>query len=367
MNRNAVIALTIAAVLGTTGGVAVATLRGDHPNSGAPSGSATPGTPTPPPTPTTPPTNEPLLYATGEQIHDGKTVVPIKGPTNVANLNRIPGGYLVLAQTKPEEPRFDVWVIKTSGESYKIADIHGFADIDAEGKRLVARTYRDPNLSVWDLPTGKLIATSPDEATASSSAAFAGDDVLISLMRNDGFSMLRWNPASGEVTDDSGLGYVNMSLSPGGSYVTGSVNEDGISAVMTDNFCLALRSTHLKKNKVAWETCDYRAYGSSGQAQFSPDGMRVLVVPKNTDGFGPGEYVVIDASDGPGKIVGRFLTPENTIGAKWADNDHLFVFGALQSDPDTSAVGSFIDRCDFKGKCERLLTDPGELRVGSGL
>ena len=72
------------------------------------------------------------------------------------------------------------------------------------------------------------------------------------------------------------------------------------------------------------------------------------------------ELGVFDASDGPRTMVGSFRAPARTLGAQWADNDHLYVYGTTTDDP--ASGGTWIRRCDLDGRSGEELA--GQTGVG---
>jgi hypothetical protein len=363
MNRFAVIALSIAAVLGTTGGVVLATVNADQ-NAGPsrPSSDPTDQTPvtSPSATPTPDQTNEPLLYASNRQIHDGAHVIDFSGPTNIARLLRLKTGYLIDESTSRQEPAYQLWVVSTSGETHRIGRLAGLGDLNAEGTEVVGHDYNTNTTVVMTVPAGEVIAKWNQDTDAASYAGFAGADVLISQMFGDPDVLKRWDPLSGRTTQ-AGQGFLGMQLSPGGSYLVGQVDKSGGDSGK-DN-CLHLQSTFLKANSVAWDTCGWNA--DVMLPVFSPDGTRLLVAPPGDSARGVTHLAVIDASDGPSKLVGEFDTPAHTLGAEWGDNGHLYVYGSNATDPNASRSGTWVDRCDLQGACNRVVTSRELLTVGT--
>ena len=61
-----------------------------------------------------------------------------------------------------------------------------------------------------------------------------------------------------------------------------------------------------------------------------------------------------------------FRTPADTYSAVWADNDHVWVLGNDQSDPDFGK-GGWVRRCDFHGKCTAAVSPTSDFTVGGGI
>jgi hypothetical protein len=371
MNRTAAVALIAAAIVGIAGGAVSAVVRGDEGHTEAkPSATRTPkADPTPSPTPTATPsvtpqtvvrseTNEPLLYAKGGKIHDGDHVVAFpKGA--VQRLARAGGGWLVATTASVEDfATYNLWFLTDSRPARRLAEVSTW-DPDADGARVVGYDTDAGQVKVWDLPTLKVTGVYATEGSPVLTPAFAGHDVLISQDIGTQIDLVRWNPATHR-SKIIGAGYDDLSVSPGGSYLAGAVGPEGTSG--KTNLCLHLESTYLKKHDVSWNTCDWR---TDSPARFSPDGTRLIAIPADTDGPGPGELGIIDASDGPRHLVGTVKAPPLTQGAEWADNDHLYVYGSNRENPTTG--GMWIKRCDLEGQCTQVASSRGRLTVGSGL
>jgi hypothetical protein len=370
MNRFAVIVLSAAAVLGTTGGVAAATLHDRTGPTTATHGAASktptaaPTTDTPTPTPGPSSDDQPLLYAAGRTIHDGGRSIRFSGPHHVAQLARTRTGYVLAEPTSSQEAAFDLWTVRPDGTTDDFASVGGLWDLNADGTRVVGFDNQTGQMTVWDLATGNLVSTFSGSSDAVGNAGFAGHDVYVTRSSaNNQYDVLRWDPDSGKVTKEPFIGFEQLTLSPGGSYMTGLVGREGIN--VDANTCLAVRSTYLKKSTVDWHSCDYRTDAQTGR--FSPDGTRLLAVPAGTDPSGPIEYDVIDASDGPRRLVATIKAPKLTLGAEWAGDDSLYVYGSTRLDDPAQDHGTWIDRCTLDGTCTRLVTGSGKLVVASVL
>lgn len=390
MNRNTIVAMSVAAVLGTTGGVALAVNQSDRDTTTASSNTPTPmpsptakdpevvpsespaptTDPTPPPSGTDDSTNEPLLWANKRVLHDGNVTVKLNLRNDVENVVRMAGGWVVAERNSPQEASYRMWWVTPDSTPSRFATVVGAWDADPTGKYIVGQGD-DTKVTVWTPETGAARSWDSKQEGPTYSG-FQGDKVLISMENKAdgyGWQMFLWDPATGETTDPKAAeggqagdtvaaGYPHMTVSPGGSYLTGTTFPDGTPD--PDMRCLHLESTNLKKNSVTWDTCDWMLYGIQGT--FSPDGTRLLAVDRMTDGFGPGGYGVIDASDGPQKMVANVRTGDYTVRAEWADNDHLYVIRA--SDGDASN-GYAIERCDFDSKCTKVATSKFAPAVGT--
>ena len=377
MNRTHVVALSIAGVLGVTGGTALAlqqrpadekTSASDSPKTPTATPTTKSSTPEPSPTPTSQntmsgrddSTYEPLLYAEAGAIHDGKKTIKSGAIKDPMGVGRVKGGYLV-ADSQPEFEGSLLKFVSSSGASKDVTRVGAYWDVNPTGDRIVG-TDDQGVVTVWTLD-GKAQKWS-QKVTAAAEAAFVGDEVAINVVgrpnTDEPSAGYRWNPDTDKTVRTKLLDWAQeITTSPGGSYVMGGeLNPNGVDG---GSRCLAMGSTWLKKNPVDWRTCDWKTQGSSA---FSPDGTRIVVEPVDTEGFGPGAFGIMDVTDGPGNMLGRFNSPDGAVGAVWGDNDHLYVFGARNADPEFGS-GGFIDRCDLKGKCTRVTETPGKVAPGS--
>lgn len=384
MNRNTIVALSVAAVLGTTGGVVLAVSQARD-NGGTPTAAASTS---PPPSASASPTgstgqptkgsnttsgqkdstNEPLLWANADELHDGDTVVELGLGGDVEQVVRMDGGWVIAERTSTQSADYTLWWMgATAGAPSKFAQVTGAWDADATGTWITGQGA-DGKVHAWT-PATQADRTWSGDPEGAAYSGFVGDQVLISIDNQAdgmGWQQFIWDPATGNYGDpgpesgDGGdgvsAGYPHMTVSPDGSYFTGTVDADDSPDM--DGTCLHVESTTVSKTKVRWKSCDWVLYGNQGP--FSPDGTRLLAVPSQTDGFGPGAYGVVDASDGPGKLVAQVRMPEWTMLAQWADNDSLHVIRATDGDMTSFAI----DRCDFDGKCTEVATSRRMPAVG---
>lgn len=382
MERNRIIGLVVAGVLGITGGVSLAVNRDKTPQTASPAQtpSATPSqtasdSPSPSPTAGQEPTrvsgqeastNEPLLWANKRQLHDGDRTVDLNLRGDVHRVVRMDGGWVVAERTNPQEATYALWWVTPKSAPSRFANVVGAWDADPTGRFVVGQT-EDNKVLAWTARTGaaKTWDRNPEGPAYS---GFMGERVLISMDNSaDGLGWQRflWDPATGQTEDPGGPsagdvvtpGYPHQMVSPGGAYITGTSNMEGSPAL--DGNCLHLESTVLKESRVGWNTCDWRLNGPENS--FSPDGTRLLAVPNDTDGFGPRTFGVIDASDGPRKLVAEVTMPEWTMFAEFADNNSLYVVRA----DDIDQSGYAIDRCDFDGECTEVATSRAIPAVGA--
>jgi hypothetical protein len=289
------------------------------------------------------------------EIHDGYTHVSSDGldPAHVSSLVRIRGGWLVVLSTSDREPAFDGVIVAANGERTKIGAFQGLWDINEDGTRFVA--LHGSEYRVTDLTTGSvddIDLTGPDDADPLADAAFAGDAVLTGWTAESGNrSILRTELATGKskvLRNDLLAGWT---ASPRGLLMTGESESDR-------GPCIAGGQV-LGDGSDWWDTCDWRYYGL--RPQYSPNGEKLLAVPWETDGFGPGLFGVLDSEDG--RVLAEIDAPDWTLTAEWGDNDEVFLLGQKTADD----VSSVIYRCQVDGDCTTERESRQRLVLGTGI
>ncbi|KQY56974.1 MULTISPECIES: hypothetical protein [unclassified Nocardioides] len=365
MNRIAAMAIASAAVIGIVGGTYAATsgvLESDDGNGSAGTTgteSSTPGdTQNPPATDQpsgtasteTPGTDdEPLLYMVGGTIHDGDTSVQVSGFRigEVSSLQRVAGGWLVVSRTSSQDAQFRAAFVDPSGETTPIGGTFvGTWDLNDNRDSFVA--MYDGAYQVRDARSGKVLQTITvdGEGEPSGEAAFSEDTLVTAWFGDDGPTLYGVDSYSGRQFKIVGDVY---------QIRTGPV-EDLMTASRTDGKeCLTGGS--IVDPDGWWSQCRFRGYGT--QADYSPDGTRLLAVPADTEGMGPGRYAVLDARTG--KKMTTFTTPELGQEAYWAGDDEVFVHAFKDADFN----GGVIYRCSLSGSCEVEVSSDQTLVVGT--
>ncbi len=353
MNRTTAAALIAAGVVGLVGGTVSAVVRG----SSGPTASSPPGSsPSPSPSPRT------VLYAGDKTIHDGDQRIRYRAPFDTPDrLVRSATGYLIAQSTSPQEPSFRIYAVAEDGATTRVADVLGDWDVNEQGDHVVGTDLDSGRVTTWDL-TGSPTARGP-KYDGPATAVWQGDRVLISahLDSQDPWRLFTWDPTSGKTKQTAVPGMADLTVSPDGTLLGGAVGVEGFT---TDNAnpCLRVAATP-GSPATEWTTCDWRANGGATQL-FSPAGTRVLAVPAQTDGFGPGQFATFSAEKGPSGGVRTFLTPDLTMDAAWLDEDHLLLIGATDADL-TPETGRWIRLCDLTGECTEVTTRaPGKLVLG---
>ncbi|SDS99534.1 hypothetical protein SAMN04488570_3241 [Nocardioides scoriae] len=364
MNRTTVVAVAAAAVVGTVGGSLAATVRGDAPAS-APAAARSAGS-TPDSTRSAAPGS--LLYLTDGVIHDGGTTVPFDRPGVPDQLARTANGWVVsMRADPPARGAGSLWVVLRSGTSYRLGQMPRW-DLDTAAERVVGYDVQADHLSVWDVSNGDVTAglAQPDTSLPPT-PQFVGPDVLVQEDVDGQPATSLWTPGESR-SRLVGVGMADLVASPDGQWLVGSVGPDGSASAEGGNSCLQVLPTP-RQREVAesddetswWRTCDWRTAQQRGA--FSPDSSRVLAIPSDSDGYGPGEVAVFE-TESRRRMVASFLLPQFTVRIDWADADHLYLTGTATADPESSRW--WVKRCDLAGECEDVVTSTSRVVVGSG-
>lgn len=362
MNRTSAAALAAAAVLGIVGGSYAATLgidlgKDDGQRAGDQQSTTSPEPSTPTRSSETPAPSSPaqLLYMDSGTIHDGYTHVTVEDVDikRVSALVRIRGGWLVVTSTSPEKSTFRGMVVTASGDQTDLGLFDGSWDINADGTQFVA-LYEDGYrvTPLMDEEAVDVDLSGPAGATATATAAFAGEAVLTGWTSASGKPMtLRTELSNGRSRVVPTGELTGWTASPRGLLMSGEVVGEATSCLEGGRV--------LGDHADWWRTCDWRGYGL--RPQYSPDGEQLLVVPSDTEGFGPTLYGVLDSETG--KIRQEIQPPESTIGAEFGDNDEVFVL--VQKDAE--GAGQEIYRCKLGEKCTKEKESTMRLLLGAGV
>lgn len=346
MNRTTAAALIAAGVVGLIGGTVSAVVRGGSTDPAG--GSMT----DPAPTASTPGHGpRAVLYAGDKTIHDGKLRIRYDAPVDTPDrLVRSAVGYLISRAPEPMEPNYRIYSVSPTGTTNPVADVVGGWGLNASGDSVVGVDAGTKRLTVWHL-NGRAIASAP-RFTYKDYAVWQGDHVVVSVHPKDPteWRIYTWDPATGAIKLTRDVGMTDLTASPNGNLLSGAVGSDGVSN-NESNPCLRV-SAAPGAPPTEWHTCDWRT-NRGGSQVFSPDSSRVLAVPAQTDGFGPGQLGTFSATQGPTAALKTFLTPDLTLDAIWFDERHLLLIGATDAElnPDT---GRWIRKCDLAGNCTEV-------------
>jgi hypothetical protein len=289
------------------------------------------------------------------KIHDGYSHVAVSGIDikKVSSLVRIAGGWLVVTATGPDETAYKGTVVAANGDQTDLGAFAGHWDINEDGTQFLAQFgdgYRVTNL--MDPAAVNADLSGPAGATATATAAFAASAVLTG-----------WTSSPGDQTTvRTDLGTGRRKLIPTGSLTGWTASPRGLlmagDAIDEATTCLS-GGRVLGDHADWWHTCDWRGYGP--RPQYTPDGERLLVVPSDTDGFGPTLYGVLDSETG--EIQEEIALPDWTVNAEWGDNDEVFVL--VQKNGD--AAGRSIYRCRVGDECTTERESSSRLVLGAGV
>jgi hypothetical protein len=347
MNRTTVATLVSAGVVGLILGTVSAVVR-EEPKAEVPAPLAT-ASETPSPQRST------LLYADAKVIHDGVDEIPHDATEgDLRRLVRTKDGYLLANATSPQEPSFRLYAVAKDGTTTTVADVLGSWDLDESGTKVVGTDLESAGLFVWDL-TGRVLETSGRPRGATLDPVWQGDRVVLSgRTEEDGgalWRVLTWEPSTGAMELTDHVGMTDWTGSADGELLAGSVGSDGVSTDES-NPCLRVMTPPRGSGGDEWQTCDWRLNGPIAAGAFSPDGERLMAIPAQSDGFGPGVFMVMSATEGPRSGgVSEIDAPDWTLDAQWLDDDHLLVHSRVS---DAENAGGVLTKCDLEGSCEEV-------------
>ena len=361
MNRTTAAALIAAGVVGLVGGTVSAVVRGDSsPGTAGPAGGKTPDK-TPGKTEQPQPTAQ-VLYAADGKIHDGKRTISWTAPFEAPQeLVRTSTGYLLSFADDHEDPTVELWTVDTQGRSEQVADVRGRWDLDADLSSIAGTDAATGKVTVWPLDgTPKATWRS---FTSPVAPVWAGDVVLVAPERDRTFSEISWDPTTGATKDTKVAGYTNLTASPDGRFVGGTTGTDGLPTSTGGDYCLASHPTKQKDDTGRWATCDWRS--NEKGIQYSPGSTKVIAIPSESDGFGPGLFGIFSAEKGPRGGITEIDAPDATMGAEWLDDEHLLVYGATDLDLDEN-TGMWIREYTLDGESTEVVRIPqGRLVVAT--
>lgn len=306
--------------------------------------------------------NTPLLYVKGDKIHDGKDVTTISGLKKghtVVSVDRLAKGYLVGSTKSGGTKKVDLNILDRSGHVLESVKANVSYDINLAKDRVVA-IERSSKRAVVVTNKGKVIGRTDSSVSYAkdTSVGFVEDEVSIVYFASpngENQKAVRWNPKTSKITKTSAPNLWSSSVSPGGSFLVGAQRG-------TEGDCLGVASDSRLNTGSRWFTCDWRRIG-----QFSPDGTRVLGASPSFEGSKPAKLAAFGVRQGPKKPVGKFSVPSGTATALWADNDHVWVAGALEPEFRTEG-NTWIMKCDLTGKCTTVATSKKpQLVLGGGV
>ena len=282
MNRFALGAVAVAAVLGTSGGVALAAIH--HPDaptagpattrSSAPPPEQQPSQPasphrTAPPAPTSTPSGTPTgalegdpggpLYAVGNVIHDGAASIRLREDKTISGFTQAAGGYLVATAGPTSAPfRQDLWFVQTDKLQKRIGTVAGAWDLSPDGRSVVGSNPATHLITVWDISSGTIVGQWDRTTDATDQAVFVGDSVYITDARpGNRYALSRWDVGADKTVRLGRDGLAGMIAAASGRYLAGIVGQDGHADPMREDACAAVRSTPLAARHTRWYSCEW--------------------------------------------------------------------------------------------------------------
>lgn len=365
MNRTTAATLIAAGVVGLAGGTVVAVVRDGDPAPGRTPSAGGAETPTPRPS-TSPSTARParaeLLYAASGRIVDGSRTITWKAPAlRTTELVRAGDGYLVGFDPNAEglpgdQTSTELWSVRPDGEASRVATVRGRWDLDRAGEQVVGTDHRSGKVTAWSV--GDAGSSTWRTFRGGVSPVWVGDQVMVSAPQSQGGqTLVSWDPETGAESSEDLAGFGELTATVAGDLIGGQVGRDGLPD-SEEAFCLASSKVGDTSGAGQWRTCDWRS--NTPALQYSPDGSRVLAIPADTDGFGPGVFGVFSALRGPSAGVTEIDVPDATLGAEWLGTDRLVVYGASDLDLDEQ-TRRVLSVCDLEGECtEAVRGEPGE-------
>lgn len=350
-NGNLIAAVAAAAVVGIVGGTITALSITREPTS-APSDA--------PPSPSAsrtalpdPPDSSAPLWSTPTTIHDGERAIEVMGMEGVGQVSRLPqGGYLALTPPSGQEPSFGVYRVRPDGVARLVTFILGRGDVSSDGTRFVGLDLDQGIYKVWRIASGKVVQRIPAGTRPGSRvgavAAFTPSGVLTGWWDGEQPYVIETSPGQ---TAEVASGLSDIAVSVDGAYLAGQAANPDPQA--TSTVCAWVGRLDAERR---WRDCDTAFY--AGEPRFSPQGSRVLGVPADTDGFGPGAFVVLDSRTG--ERVATVPAPPLTLEATLLDEETLLVRSALNGD----GHGTVISTCDLAGDCVRVARNEAEALLG---
>lgn len=391
MNRNAIIALAAAGIIGTAGGTFAAvqaagsdngsdardsdSAASDNPSGSSSSGPSKPSTDDPTDetdqtdetpggtdAPSGPSDGDPgaPLWATSSVIHDGETELSFSGVSTVERIERVADGYLVADGDGYGKKPYGVYLVtERNTAATAVAFVRGTWDVDASGTRIIGYDADDESYGIWDIASQKQTSTFDNgggtlEPPQKGRAAFAGTDGILALeWRNPAGDPVVVTTAQDNAEGGIALfGVSDWSISSDGEWFVGNKPNPDTSA---DNGICATGGTFIQAGDGAdpWVNCDYRFYGAP---TITPDGKQALAVDALTDGFGPGGFTALTTADG--SAGSSFETPKDAAVTEGviSSNDVITLRAALSYDGN----GTVIYTCDFEGTCDEVARSEAE-------
>lgn len=373
MNRATLASLAVAAVVGTSGGIALAVNNGDKDESPTTSSSPTPPETsestggTPDPSDTTPPEPTALYYADGA-IHDGDASVAVPDSIDAGlllSLARVDGGWL-LVQSGDENPINTATFVATDGDSWRIGGTQGHWDLNPDRTRFYYDTgsawkvaeFSKRSAQVIDILDG--VGRDLDFMTLTNRVPGIsyGSAGLITAWQDGG--SVRLVSTEIDTSAHSLLEIEDISLpdsNADGSVLVSSFDNPDYSPTSPVGSCATGGATDVASPTKWWQICER---GPVTTEPFSADGRQLLLGETVGDGPPGSSLVVVDPMSGD--VLDEFDPGGYFLGAAWSDVPGVVL--TLTAD-DESGLQQLSACTVATGACEDLVTLDGSVRLGT--
>lgn len=374
MHRATVASLAVAAVLGTTGGIALAVQGsgGDEPgpaaDSSAPTDDPSRGGATADPTSDPTSVNGAFYFADGA-IHDGDTSVPVPDsidPVLLIALARVDGGWL-LVQSGDDSPTDIATFVATDGDAWRIGGLQGHWDLAPDRSLL----YYDTGTAWKQADFARRTASVVDVIGGGDSEPFdfmdlrnriAGiaysDEGLLTAWQDDGQVRIVSTDIDRRVQTVLGVGDIALPDSSGdGSVLAGGYDNPDYAPTHPVGGCVTGGRTASASPSGWWQRCEW---GTRSTEPFSPDGAALLLGQTVGDGPPGSGLLVVDPVSGA--VEHRLDAGGYLLGAVWSDVPGSV--NVLVADDGTGLLA--INACEVaSGTCHEVVQLEGAVVLGT--
>lgn len=303
-------------------------------------------------------TGDDLFYYADKTIHDGDRTVPVKlsRSDDVSSLQRLGDGWLI-AQLHSEGGEQELYygtIVNADGSTWDLGLLGQEWDIDSDGRVLYETD------TAWGAadPSSHTITPIDPSRTADQIDAMSGTPQPWIQSAGNGI-LTGWDAGDGTrmvLSDDNSnteVGPMNVSVpttNNRGDLAVGEVIQRP--SGQPDKACL---SGGPLTTEQWWQNCDFRRL--SRTSAYAPDGNRILAIPAESDGYGPGLFSVVDARTG--EELQSIKAPQWTTNAAWGADSSLIALVR----PDGSDR-SIIYRGGLDGKWHKVKKLTGQVTLG---
>lgn len=369
MKQMYVATLAAAAMVGAVGGTTLALRSPPDAASGstrtpAATASSSPGSPA-----SAVPTRTPAidasepLWTTPTSIHDGDRVVDVVNVGDIDQVWRTSDGYLATQTATPSDPAVGVYRVAPDGLAELMTFILGRGSVDPTGQQFIgldldSRTYQVREITTGDVQFTVEQGTRPESSPTPSPAADFAPDGVVTQWRTSVDGEKERYLVHTQDADTSTSTEISEELTGWASSATQDLlvgNTRNPDPQAYSGFCLLTGTALGDTDRV--QNCDLSTYGK--RAVIDASGTRVLAVPAMTDGFGPGNFTVVDIRTG--EVQGSIDLPEWSTQGAFLDQDTLVVHGAYNG----NGKGTVIYRCELHTGCREVARTEADGQLGT--